>query len=49
MRLNKKQRRIRAVLILAAIVAAFYIMGHIWWTDSGYCWGSAVECLIEGN
>jgi len=48
MKLNKKQRRVRAVLILAAIVAVFYTIGHVWWTDSGYCWGSAAECLLEG-
>lgn len=28
-----------------ALVLAFYVMSHIYWTPTGYCWGSFDECL----
>jgi hypothetical protein len=48
MKLTKRGRRVRAILILAAIAVIYYVSGHLWWTGSGYCWGTAAECLFEG-
>jgi len=27
-----------------ALYAGLYLMGHIWYTETGYCWGTMVEC-----
>lgn len=49
MKLTKRQRQFRALLILAAAVAVFYVVGHLWWVGDGYCWGTMTECLLEGK
>jgi hypothetical protein len=46
MKLTKRQRQIRALLILAAIVAAVLVARNLWWVGDGYCWGSMAECLL---
>jgi hypothetical protein len=32
-----------------ALMLAFYVMNHIWWTPTGYCWGSVNDCLNALN
>jgi len=49
MKLTRRQRQLRAVLILAAIVAVWQVAGHLWWVDDHYCWGSMTECFSEGK
>jgi len=49
MKLTKRGKRVRAVLILAAAVAIYYITGHIWWVGDGYCWGTMTECFLGGK
>ena len=44
MRLTKRGKRVRAVLILAAIVAVWHIISNLWWVGDGYCWGDMIEC-----
>lgn len=40
-------RRRWAYLIggLALLAAIVYLSGRLWWTGSGYCLGSMVECM----
>lgn len=49
MKLTKRGRRVRAILILAAIVAVYYVTLNVWWVDDHYCWGSMTECFLEGK
>jgi hypothetical protein len=44
MKLTKRGKRVRAVLILAAIVAVWHIASNLWWVGDGYCWGDMIEC-----
>ncbi len=46
MKLTKRGKRVRAVFILAAAVAVWYVMGHIWWVGDHYCWGTMTECFF---
>lgn len=48
MKLTKRGKRVRAVAILAGIILIYYVINHIWWTPTGYCWGTATECLLGG-
>jgi len=45
-KLTKRGKRVRAILILAAAVAIYYITSHIWWVGDGYCWGDMTECYL---
>lgn len=51
MKLTRRGRRARAVvLILLALYATIQVSANLWWTDSGYCWGSYEKCyLMEGE
>jgi hypothetical protein len=49
MKLTKRGRRVRAILILAAIVAVYFVTLNVWWVDDHYCWGSMTECFLEGK
>lgn len=46
MKLTKRGKRVRAVFILAAAIAVWYVMGHIWWVSDHYCWGTMTECFL---
>lgn len=35
-----------AVLIM---VALWQIVGNVWWTSDGYCWGDMVECMFPAE
>ena len=45
MKLTKRGKRVRAIAILLGLVAIYYIVNHIWWTGTGYCWGSIDKCV----
>ena len=45
MKLTRKGKIAVGILILLGALALVYISTHIWWTGSGYCFGSAVKCL----
>ena len=45
MKLNKRGKRVRAVLILAGVAFILWASGRIWWTDEGYCFGSMTACV----
>lgn len=41
----------KALLVVGAGLIAFgvyEVIGHLWWTGEGYCWGSMVECMAGG-
>ena len=52
MKLTKRGKRVRAILILIALVLIYQVATHLWWvgTDAptsdflGYCWGDMFEC-----
>jgi hypothetical protein len=46
MKLNKRGKRVRALLIVAAIAAFIWWMtAGLWWTGTGWCAGSMSECV----
>lgn len=46
MRLNKRGKRVRALLILAGICALiWWMVTGFWWTENGICIGTMTECL----
>jgi hypothetical protein len=45
MKLNKRGKRVRALLILAGVILLVLVAGRLWWTDSGWCWGSMAQCV----
>jgi hypothetical protein len=47
--ITKRGKRVRALLILAAIVAVCSVAMNLWWVDDHYCWGSMTECFLEGK
>lgn len=55
--ITKRGKRVRAVGILLLLSfglwAAWKVSANLWYVGEGgwlgYCWGSAVECLIEGG
>jgi hypothetical protein len=45
-RLNKRGRRLRALLLLAALVAFIWWMSAgLWWTGDGWCAGTMAQCI----
>ena len=46
MRLTKRGKRVRAVLILMAIVAIWLVSSNLWWVGDGYCWGDMTKCML---
>jgi hypothetical protein len=48
MKLTRRGKQVRAVLILALIVGAYFVATHLWWTPSGYCWGTMESCEVFG-
>jgi hypothetical protein len=49
MKLTKRGKQVRAVAILAAVVAIWYVSGHVWWVGDHYCWGTMTECFLGRN
>ena len=45
MKLTKRSKQVRAVAIVFGIWIIFLVATHLWWTGSGYCWGSLTECV----
>ncbi len=45
MKLTKRGKRVRAIAILIGLIAIYYIVNNIWWTGTGYCWGSIDKCV----
>jgi len=45
MTLTKRGKRVRAVLILAGVILLLLISGRLWWSESGWCWGSMTQCV----
>lgn len=40
-----RRRWIKLIAGLAIAAGIVYMSGRIWWTGSGYCIGSMVECM----
>jgi ABC-type dipeptide/oligopeptide/nickel transport system permease subunit len=46
MRLNRRGRRVRALLIAALVIALIYALSaYLWYTPRGYCLGTLSGCL----
>lgn len=46
MRLNRRERRVRAALIAALVIALIYALSaFVWWTGEGYCIGTLTACV----
>jgi hypothetical protein len=48
MRMERKyvvrRRVVFGVAALIGIIAAYYLVNHIWWTGNGWCWGDIYKC-----
>jgi len=45
-RLNRRGKRVRAVLILVAVGAFIWWMSAgVWWTGEGWCVGTMAHCI----
>ena len=40
-----RRRIVFGTLAVVGIIAAYYLVNHIWWTGIGYCWGDSVKCI----
>jgi len=42
-----RRRRVVAFIFVGIplLVGAYFLVNNIWWTGTGYCWGSSVKCL----
>ena len=40
-----RRKVVFGALILIGLICAFYVVNHIWWTGTGYCWGTAEKCV----
>ena len=47
MKLTKRGKRVRAVLILIGLWAIWQVSMNLWWIETGYCWGTAIECMLD--
>lgn len=43
--LTKRGAFVLGVAVGLLIVGAFWVMGNVWWTETGPCLGSMVECI----
>lgn len=44
--LNKRGKRVRAIVITALVIALIYALSAlIWWTGEGYCIGTLTACV----
>jgi hypothetical protein len=39
-----RRRMVFVTLAIVGLIAAYYLVNHIWWTGSGYCWGDMIKC-----
>lgn len=40
------RRRVFFTLVsLAGLYLMFQVVGNLWWTSEGYCWGDMFECF----
>jgi hypothetical protein len=40
-----RRRVVFGALGLIGLVAAYYLVNHIWWTGSSFCWGDMQKCV----
>jgi hypothetical protein len=42
-----RRRRTAAFIFIGipALVAAYYVVNHLWWVGNGYCWGTMEKCV----
>ena len=52
MKLTRRGEIAFKVLLIAGAGLAMYgmyeIIGHLWYTGTGYCWGTMIECMAGG-
>ena len=50
MKLTKRGKRVQTVALALVIGGGVWLLiqvsTHYWWTDSGFCFGSAAKCLL---
>lgn len=49
MRITPRGYFVAGFVSALALVLAFYVMSHVYWTPTGYCWGSVNECFTTLN
>jgi DNA-binding transcriptional regulator of glucitol operon len=46
MRLNKRGKRVRAIVIAALVIALIYALSAlVWWNGAGFCLGTLSACV----
>ena len=43
--ITRRGKIVRALAILAGLIALLWLAGHLWYTGAGYCIGSMSECI----
>ena len=44
--ITKRGKRVRAIVIVIAIWVIWQVAVNLWWTGTGFCWGSMTECVV---
>ena len=44
--ITKRGKRVRAVAILVGLWVIWQVATNLWWTGTGFCWGSMTECVV---
>ena len=39
-----RRRVVFGTLAIVGLVGMYFLVNHIWWRGSGYCWGDMVKC-----
>jgi len=45
MKLTRRGKVVVTILVIAALIAGYWVESHIWWTGMGYCWGTMEKCV----
>ena len=43
--LSKRGNLVAGVAIGLLIAGLIWVSGHVWWTETGYCIGTMLECF----
>jgi hypothetical protein len=42
----RRRRTVAFIFIgIPLLIVAYYLMSHIWWTGTSYCWGTMEKCV----
>jgi len=42
---NRRRWVVFIFIGIPLLVISYYLVNHIWWTGTGYCWGTMQKCV----